>query len=533
LLCPACHDENPDRSRFCGQCGTPLRDLAPARPSFPLQDVIVPRRGANGDADRSGSRPRTVEPLPKEVIDYDNGLPLLAEPGMDRRRQTPDAVRQAMQAVWGDAASVHEREAPTPLVSEAAVPEDLWNPAVVGETGRRPGPAPSADFAHSGVEELTPPANVPAPSPDSAPPDGAKDLSRFLDFTPAHHDKSGSLSGPSFLGLSGDAETMEPEDEPKARRWPHYAAMVVAIGFSAALVMATAMHWTSVSGAASRVYDAASRYARVGATYIQLLRTGKTDSSAKSTEPSSASASPASNQKAAPNFVVEQPPTHPAQAAGGEASAGVPKTTVEPPAPESPAPSAGSVPLNSTALNAAAKGERQAVEPKQAPDSRIQPKAVERKQLANAKPRSAAPKPSARQSSKLAAGQAEYQQALATKNPEIARALLWRATALGNSDAQVRLADMYIYGQGVPQNCDQGLILLRSAAQKANPHAQSKLGVFYATGKCVSQDRVQAYRWLTRAFNNDQSSEWTEKNRETVWRQMSPEERSRTATAKR
>lgn len=528
MLCPACHDENPDRNRFCGQCGTPLRDLAPTRPSFPLQDVIAPWRGANGDAGRAGSNPRTVEPLPKEVIDYDNGLPLLAEPGMDRRRQTPDVVRQAMQAVWWDAASIHERKPPTP--------EDLWNPAMMDEIDRQPGPAPSVDFARSGVEELTSPADVPASPTDLPPPDSEKDLSRFLDFTPAHHDEPGSLSGPSFLGLSGDAEALEPEDEPRPKRWPRYAAMVVAIGFSAALVVATAMHWTSVSGAASRVYDAASRYTRVATTYIQLLRTGKTDSSAKSTEPSSASASPASNQKAAPDFVVEQPPARPAQVAGAEA----PKSTVEPPAPESTAPSAANVPPDSTALNAAAKGgsgdstgQTQAVEPKQAPDSRRQPQAVERKQLANAKPRPAAPKPSARQSSKPTAGQAEYQQALAARNPEIARALLWRATALGNSDAQVRLADMYIYGQGVPQNCDQGLMLLRSAAQKANPHAQSKLGVFYAIGKCVSQDRVQGYRWLTRALNNDRSSEWTERNRETVWRQMSPEERSRAATAKR
>ncbi len=229
MLCPACHDENPDRSRFCGQCGTPLRNLAPARPPFPLQDVIAPRRGANGDAGRAGSRPRTVGPLPKEVIDYDNGLPLLAEPGMDRRRQTPDAVREAMRAVWGDAASFYEREAPTP--------EDLWNPAAVGETGHRPGSARGADFARNGVEELTPPADVPTHSPDSpmgresgfnvpdsTPPDGDKDLSHFLDFTPVHHDESGSLSGPSFLGLSGDAETLELEDEPKANRWPRYAA---------------------------------------------------------------------------------------------------------------------------------------------------------------------------------------------------------------------------------------------------------------------------------------------------------------------
>ncbi len=442
-----------------------------------------------------------------------------------------------MQAVWG-AASIDEPEAPAPTGHEESAPEDLWNPAVVGETGRQP--ESNADFARSGVESLTSPADVPASSPGSTPPDSEKDLSHFLDFTPAHNVESGSLSGPSFLGLSGDAETLEPEDEPKARRWPRYAAVVAAIGFIAALVVVASMHWSLVSGAASRVYDTASGYARVGATYIQRLRTGKTDSSAKSTEPSSANASPASNPKAAPDIVVEQPPTRPAQVPGGEASAGVPKPTTEPPAPESPAPSAGNLPPDSTTLNAAAKGERgdstgqtQVVEPRQAPDSRSQPQAVNPKQLANAKPRPAAPKPSARQSSKLTAGQAEYQQALATRNPEVARALLWRATALGNSDAQVRLADIYIYGQGVPQNCGQGLLLLRSAAQKANPHAQSKLGVFYAIGKCVSQDRVQAYRWLTRALNNDQSSEWTERNLETVWRQMSPQERSRVATKTR
>jgi TPR repeat protein len=156
--------------------------------------------------------------------------------------------------------------------------------------------------------------------------------------------------------------------------------------------------------------------------------------------------------------------------------------------------------------------------------------AVESKQPATGTPRPAAPKPSDQQSSKPIAGQREYQQALAATNPEVARALLWRATALGNSDAPVRLADMYLYGQGVPQNCDQGLILLRLAAQKANFQAQGKLGALYATGKCVSQDRVQAYRWLTLALNDGHRSEWTETNRQMVWREMSPEERSRAAS---
>jgi hypothetical protein len=309
-----------------------------------LQEVIAqPRREPNGDASLPNPGPHeslSEEPLPKEVIDYDNGLPLLAEPGMDRPRQTPDPIRRAMQEGWGNAASIN------------------------------------------------------APAPDS---------------------------------------------------------------------------------------------------------------------------------------VVEH---HPAQPAGEEASAAVPKTTVGTPAPESPATGVGNVLPNSTTLNLEGKsgsgnsaGQTQAVGPKQLATGGPRPAAEPSK--------AAAPKSSDQQSSKPVAGQREYQQALVTTNPEAARVLLWRATALGNSDAQVRLADMYIYGHGVPQNCDQGLVLLRSAAQKANAQARGKLGALYATGKCVPQDRVQAYRWLTLALNDDQCSDWTEKNREMVWRQMSPKERSRAATAAR
>jgi Sel1 repeat-containing protein len=309
------------------------------------------------------------------------------------------------------------------------------------------------------------------------------------------------------------------------------------------------MHWTSVRGAASH-------YAAVGATYIQTLRTGKTGPPANNVGASSAGTGPAvsnagpvaSNDKAGPDFIVEQPPAQqtsegPSAGTTNEGSSpGVPKTRVETVAPESSlATTARNAPPISTTLNAEphpnAELKAKAGAKAGSGDSTGQTPAVEPKRLAagtraeSSKP--AESKPSARQSPKPSPGQGEYQQALTTTNPDVARALLWRATALGNSDAQVRLADMYIYGQGVPQNCDQGLLLLRSAAQKANARARSRLGALYATGKCVSQDRVQAYRWLSLALNADQTSEWTEKNRQMVWRQMSPEERARAANATR
>jgi hypothetical protein len=542
-----------------------------------LQDVIAEtRRSPNNEGlsknGQPGSRPWTVEPLPKEVIDYDNGLPLLAGPGMDRRRQTPDSIRQAMQQAWGGA-SVDESKAPSDRSDVIDVP--MWSNAasiVKPEVPVQPQPPLEnlwnrvADVVHeAGLQEPAPPAPVPASPPgppieteigpnplDQSPakpqnpaelpaeePASAEDLSHFLDFTPAHHQESGSLAGPSFLGLSGDAESAESEVAPRSRRWPRY----VASGFIAAVAMLTVMQGTSLR-------ETAFRYARVGVSYAQLLRTGKADSLTGRTDSSGANAGPASNQTTGPDFVVEQRPANPAQGAAQPTGASEPKATPEAPTPQSqavaqpqaaqaeatdpsspasPAINAGNVLPNSTTVNRereAGNGDSakptQTVELKHSSDSR--PPA--------AKPQAAASKPSAQQSQKAGqiAGQREYQQALATTNPEVARALLWRATALGHPDAQVNLADVYIYGQGVPQNCEQGLVLLRSAAQKANPRAQGKLGALYATGKCVSLDRVQAYRWLSLALNNNQGSEWVEKNREMVWRQMSPDERSKVAS---
>ena len=134
-------------------------------------------------------------------------------------------------------------------------------------------------------------------------------------------------------------------------------------------------------------------------------------------------------------------------------------------------------------------------------------------------------RPPERSSIRPPAGQAEYQRALAATDPDVARALLWRAISLGNTDAQVRLGEMYIYGQGGVPNCEQGVVLLRSAAQAGNGRARSKLGALYATGKCVQQDRVEAYRWLSLALASDPGSEWVATNRQMVWRQMSPSER--------
>src|SRR4051812_28617879 len=87
----------------------------------------------------------------------------------------------------------------------------------------------------------------------------------------------------------------------------------------------------------------------------------------------------------------------------------------------------------------------------------------------------------------------------------------------------------YLSGHGAPQSCDQGVVYTRAAAQQGNPKAAVQMGALYATGRCVSQDRVQAYNWFNEALRNEPSNEYVERSRSTLWAQMTSEERQRAA----
>lgn len=94
-----------------------------------------------------------------------------------------------------------------------------------------------------------------------------------------------------------------------------------------------------------------------------------------------------------------------------------------------------------------------------------------------------------------------------------------------DSDQPVRLAETYLLGRGTPQNCDRGVEILRDAANRGNYRAQIKLGALYATGNCVSLDRVQAYRFFTRALQAKPNNTWVEHNRSMLWAHMDEQER--------
>ena len=60
--------------------------------------------------------------------------------------------------------------------------------------------------------------------------------------------------------------------------------------------------------------------------------------------------------------------------------------------------------------------------------------------------------------------------------------LLWAAVANGNSAAEVMLSDLYVSGDGVPKNCEQGRVLLIAAAKSGNMQAKVKLDELNANG---------------------------------------------------
>lgn len=85
-------------------------------------------------------------------------------------------------------------------------------------------------------------------------------------------------------------------------------------------------------------------------------------------------------------------------------------------------------------------------------------------------------------------------------------------------------AQQFLHGRGVKQNCEQGLLYLRAAAQKNEPAAAVQMGALYVSGHCVHQDRVIAYRWFNSAHELQPANQWILKNMNLLWDQMTEQE---------
>ncbi len=91
--------------------------------------------------------------------------------------------------------------------------------------------------------------------------------------------------------------------------------------------------------------------------------------------------------------------------------------------------------------------------------------------------------------------------------------------------ADFRRGEAYLYGRGVPENCDEAVKNLKAASAKSNAKARSAFGTMYATGHCVPRDLPTSYLWFAMALRVDPNNQILEKDLSAVWNQMTPPER--------
>ncbi len=72
--------------------------------------------------------------------------------------------------------------------------------------------------------------------------------------------------------------------------------------------------------------------------------------------------------------------------------------------------------------------------------------------------------------------------------------------------AQHKLAVIYRYGKGAPQDYEKSVEFYRLAAEQGFAESQYNLGVMYDQGKGVKQDKKEAMKWYK--LSADQGFSW-------------------------
>ena len=99
-------------------------------------------------------------------------------------------------------------------------------------------------------------------------------------------------------------------------------------------------------------------------------------------------------------------------------------------------------------------------------------------------------------------------------------------------EAEFKKGEAYLYGRGMPENCDQAIRNLKAASAKQSAKARSAFGTMYATGHCVPRDLPTSYSWFAQALRTDPNNQILEKDLTAVWNQMTPPERQMAAKNK-
>ncbi len=338
----------------------------------------------------------------------------------------------------------------------------------------------------------------------ASPPATATSSQSSLDREPVTSvETRNTVSGPSFLGLASESNPDREgasyllEDEQSSS---HRGRLLIVLLFLIAMGAAV-WHWRQQVG------DLGSR----------LSSRQQTDSQATNGAP--VSASPSEVAPAAQSTQpIEQPKTGVGDTpAGPQQNGEAPNGSTLPNSDNSQASSPANSPTNSSAsptgAGAPTTASPDAKEPSTNPPS-------------NDSSASAAPASSTSEDADDAEKAMEQQTAKAVAPKRPSRQVSHSSAASPISgDPMEAEGEKYLYGNGVPQDCNRAQRSLLAAAGRADAKAQSVLGTMYATGHCAPRDLPLAYKWFAKALHEDPNNDRLSQDLKVLWNQMSPDER--------
>lgn len=386
----------------------------------------------------------------------------------------------------------------------------------------------AAGASRSVAPRLQPTARESEQLPQAAPSHTSQQLSSL-----SMADDEPTIAGPSFLGLnkpsnrpaandsynphdplrtsSGSLDYLLEDDEEEPKRgWGKVILAVVAL----ALAMGFGyLHWKqggfdwlngdkkSAVQPSSDIAPSSAESAVSAQNSSAIPQAAAPQSTAQQSTPG-ADATPSANSGGAPASVANSAPPQPAASQNPSPDASA-QTAVPGPSANSPPTSSQNVPAQTETSGAKKSAEPPAGETQtgnsQADDS--QENASEDQASAETAP---SPKP-------------------ATRKPPSAKAIA-KPTPVKPVDT-VAEAERYIYGRGVPQDCDHGLRLLKPAAAESSPAAMISLGALYSTGTCTPRDLPTAYRWFALALHKQPDNQRLQDDLQKLWSQMTQPER--------
>jgi cytoskeletal protein RodZ len=388
---------------------------------------------------------------------------------LDRRRKTPATV-VPFPSTEQRAAEAGAPDAVSEPVHERT-PERTYDNQIQVTDAPQPG-----EFAPANVEVPPPrrePQRIEAPvaqRPREVVNAGGDSI--FGDLTPVQDARDTSIGGPSILGLGGDSDgdyLLEDEDRHTGRKLLLTMFLLIVVGL-------LVLQWRG------------GGFNNIRAALSAVLQNPTAQTPTTTAPAQSASAQkPQSDQPAAASSEPAQ--SKPADAEAKSANAETKSADETAAAQPSAEKAAASEPKSADETVAAARKTPPAAEPKQKPEEATEQQAEEDAKPARKPPAVVvAPKPAE------APGARQY------------------------ARAQAELS---------AHNCEQALIYFRAAADAGSAAAASKLGAMYATGNCATQDRAEAYRWISRAATQEPANTWLARNRDMLWSQMTQQERAR------